>query len=92
MSWTLQLTGRAARDLKRLDKAQAGLIVRALRKLLDELNHPELPALSDVKKMQGSPDHWRLRVGDYRVVFRKEADTLVLLVLYTGHRREVYQR
>lgn len=46
---------------------------------------------SDVKRMQGSTNEWRLRVGDYRVIFEPDGGALVLLVLRAGHRREIYR-
>lgn len=41
-----------------------------------------------VERMQGS-DFYRLRVGDYRVIF--SADGLVLTIIKVGHRREIYR-
>jgi mRNA interferase RelE/StbE len=37
-------------------------------------------------------DVWRLRIGDYRILYRIEDDRLVVLVIRIGHRREVYRR
>lgn len=41
--------------------------------------------------MQGATNAWRLRVGDYRVIFEPDGSTLVVLVLRSGHRREIYR-
>jgi len=43
------------------------------------------------KKLSGKHDIWRLRVGDYRVLYTIERCKLVILVLKVGHRREVYR-
>ena len=37
-------------------------------------------------------DGWRVRIGDYRVIYRIEDEVLVVVVVTVGHRREVYQR
>ena len=41
--------------------------------------------------MHGSEGYYRLRVGDYRVVYGIEDDVLLVLVVRIGHRREVYR-
>lgn len=40
----------------------------------------------------GHEGTWRLRVGDYRVLYRIEDDRLLVLVIRLGHRREVYRK
>jgi mRNA interferase RelE/StbE len=40
----------------------------------------------------GEHGRWRVRVGDYRVVYAIEDDRLIVLVLRVAHRREVYDR
>ena len=73
---------------------------RALAKLPDELRHriaPKIDALSTdprpagVEKLAGV-QAWRIRVGDYRIVYSIEDRVLVVLVLHVGNRREVYKR
>ncbi|CAG0971771.1 hypothetical protein MYXO_01344 [Myxococcaceae bacterium] len=41
--------------------------------------------------MHGGGGYYRLRVGDYRVVYAIEDDVLLVLVVRIGHRREVYR-
>ena len=43
--------------------------------------------------LTGSPDAriWRIRVGEYRVLYEVRDDELVVLVIGIGHRREVYR-
>jgi mRNA interferase RelE/StbE len=41
--------------------------------------------------LTGRPGWYRVRVGDYRIVYTVRDDVLVLLVLAVGHRREVYR-
>lgn len=91
MGWTVQITKPAARDLRKLDKPAAAAIAKALHQLANEYDQAGRPVQSDVKRMQGSADEWRLRVGVYRVIFRLDAGALVVLVLRAGHRREIYR-
>ena len=49
------------------------------------------PRPPGVKKLQGEEGIWRLRVGDYRVLYTIQHQELVILVLKIGHRREVYR-
>jgi mRNA interferase RelE/StbE len=42
-------------------------------------------------KLQGEDDLYRIRVGDYRVVYTIRDEELIVLVLRVGHRRDVYR-
>jgi mRNA interferase RelE/StbE len=46
---------------------------------------------SNVKKLAGYDDRYRLRVGDYRVIYEVIDGQLVVLVVGVGHRREIYR-
>ncbi len=46
----------------------------------------------DIKKMKWyKEDTYRLRVGDYRVIYRKKDDVLMILVLEIWHRKDIYE-
>ncbi len=74
--------------------------VRALRKLDPQVRHrlqgaiallaqdPRPPA---ARALQGRPG-FRIRVGDYRIVYTVADDVLLVVVVALGHRREVYDR
>ncbi len=84
MSWELVVTGPARKSLERLPAEVRGRILKALK----------LAALSEieqgnVKRMQGTAVLYRLRVGDYRVIFEVALGQLV--VKRIAHRREVYR-
>lgn len=42
-------------------------------------------------KLTGSADLFRIRVGDYRIVYQIQDNLLVVLVIEIGHRREIYR-
>jgi mRNA interferase RelE/StbE len=48
------------------------------------------PRPADVKKLKGRPA-WRVRVGDYRMIYEIHDRELVVIVITIGHRREVYR-
>jgi len=45
-----------------------------------------------VKKLEGDEELYRVRVGDYRIVYQIQKRLLVVLVVTIGRRREVYRR
>jgi len=61
-----------------------------LRDAIDALAQEARPA--GCVKLAGSPDLYRIRVGDYRIVYQIKDNELLVLVLSIGHRREVYRR
>jgi mRNA interferase RelE/StbE len=78
------LSRSARKSLDAIPAAIADRIVQRLRSL--ELN----PRPSDVKKLRGR-EGWRIRVGDYRVIYSIHDEELLILVVTLGHRREVYR-
>ena len=47
--------------------------------------------VSDRSRAAGPVNFWRVRVGDYRIVYTIKDDILLVLVLRVGHRREIYR-
>jgi mRNA interferase RelE/StbE len=86
MPFTVSILPVALRQLRALDAT-----VRArIRARIDGLAHDPRP--HGVKSLQGDPGTLRLRVGDYRVLYRVENERLIVLVIAVAHRREVYRR
>lgn len=75
----------AQRALRRLpSEIQNRLVVK-----IDELaTEPRPPSATNVV---GAADTYRIRVGDYRVVYEVQDTVLVVLVIRVGHRRDVYR-
>jgi mRNA interferase RelE/StbE len=84
MTYRIALSPMAARQLRKLD-AQVRRRVQAALDLLAE--QPRPPAAT---RLVGGAGEWRVRTGDYRIVYEIEEDRLLILVLRIGHRREVY--
>jgi len=46
---------------------------------------------NNIKKLKGKyQEYYRLRVGDYRVIYSQENDRLIILIIRIGHRKEIY--
>jgi mRNA interferase RelE/StbE len=72
---------------KELDRLPDDVMKRILARL-DELETNLRPP--DVKKLKGRTA-WRIRVGDYRVIYEIHERELQILVVTIGHRREIYR-
>jgi mRNA interferase RelE/StbE len=72
---------------KELDRLPGDVGKRVMARLRALESNPR-PA--DVKKLKGRPA-WRVRVGDYRIIYEIHDRELVVIVITIGHRREVYR-
>lgn len=88
MKYKVEFSKRALKDLKKLDRHTAALILGWVRKNLEGCENPRLhgKALTADKKGQ-----WRYRVGDYRLLAKIEDEKIIILILNIGHRREIYE-
>jgi mRNA interferase RelE/StbE len=85
VSYRIDVALGAQRQLRKLDPQARRRIQAAIELLAEE---PRPPA---AKMLVNSDGAWRVRVGDYRVIYDIEDDRLVVLVLAAGHRREIYR-
>ncbi|GAA2840663.1 type II toxin-antitoxin system RelE/ParE family toxin [Kitasatospora sp. CM 4170] len=91
MGYVTRFTPHGQRDLLKIPRADALRIMYRLTELQRALDAGDVEAF-DVKPLQGHDARWRLRVGDYRIVYTIEDGRLIVWVLAAGHRREVYRR
>jgi mRNA interferase RelE/StbE len=82
LKYRLAFKPRVRKDLKALPHAQVRRVLDKIEAMADEL-------AGDVKKLTHRTPEYRLRVGDYRVLFEIEGDTIV--VYRVVHRREAYR-
>ena len=85
MTYRVELTRAAARQVKRLPAEVRERILARLEALAED------PRPAGVRKLAGTEDGYRVRVGAYRVLYRVEDDRLVVLVVRVSHRREAYR-
>ena len=84
----IRFTKSAKSDLARLDKAMAQRIIKRIQWLGDHLDDTVLLALNGQRQ-----SFYKLRAGDYRVLYRLEqnAEVTTLVIEFVRHRREVYK-
>jgi mRNA interferase RelE/StbE len=87
VKYAFQWRERAVRQLRAIPQQTAVTILRALTPLGDDPRRPD----ADIKKLAGYADRYRLRVGDYRVIYEIADERLIILVVGVGHRREAYR-
>ncbi|MGV1006291.1 MAG: type II toxin-antitoxin system RelE family toxin [Candidatus Nanopelagicales bacterium] len=86
MSYSVRFAAGARRELGKLDPSVRRRVAGAVELLA--LN----PRPPGAKQLRGGANvRWRVRVGDYRIVYAVEDSELIVLVLRLGHRREVYR-
>ena len=86
MGYTIDLKLAAARDLRKLPEDVRRRIAGRIDALAIE------PTPPGVDPLKGEPDLFRLRAGDYRILYQLDRKARIVLVARIGHRREVYRR
>lgn len=84
-TYKVVLTKSAEKELSKLPSTVISKIVPELQSL------ENLPRPTGCKKLKGFENLWRIRVGDYRVIYSIEDVILVVEVQAIGHRRNVYE-
>jgi len=85
MPYSVELTPNAVRDLGRLDAS----IAQRLRQALYNLENDPRP--HGYRKMAGQKLQYRIRVGDYRIIYECHDDSRQVVVKTIRHRREAYR-
>ena len=84
-SYAVELKPPARKELEALPD---DLLARVVRKL-EALAHTPRPA--GCKKLKGYKDHWRIRIGDWRVVYVLNDAAKMVSVTRIAHRSDVYE-
>ena len=84
-TYEVRLLVTARRQLLGIPVRIRSRIAVAIRALADDPRPP------GCKKLAGSSDYFRIRVGDYRVLYEVRDRDILVLVIKIGHRREVYR-
>ena len=87
MKYAFRWRERAVKQLRAIPQPAVLTILRAMAPLGDDPRRPDV----NVKKLAGYEDRYRLRVGDYRVIYEIMDEQLVILAVGVGHRREIYR-
>lgn len=84
MTYQIEFTKQAAKQFKALPDLEQQRISPKIDALAIE------PRTVGAVKLVGSDDLYRIRVGDYRIIYNIQDDLLLILVVKIGHRRDVY--
>jgi mRNA interferase RelE/StbE len=85
LSYQVLIERRALKELATLPPNMAGRIGAAIDQLRTQ------PRPHNAKKLAGSRDQWRARVGDYRVLYEINDRAREVRIFAIGHRREIYR-
>ncbi|NUN68248.1 MAG: type II toxin-antitoxin system RelE/ParE family toxin [Bacteroidetes bacterium] len=81
----LLFTRSARKELEQIPDSACERILSAVESLSQH------PFPSGCKKLRGERHLWRIRVGDYRIVYSVLSDQLIIEIIRIRHRKEVYQ-
>ncbi len=84
MKYTIFIERYAQKQVLKLDKKAIPLIKSAIANLSDN------PRPQGYKKLKGE-DAYRIRIGDYRVIYEINDDRIIVTVVSVGHRKDIYK-
>jgi mRNA interferase RelE/StbE len=82
MTYRIEVAPAAVRQLRKLDPPARRRIQAAVELLAQE------PRPAGARKLVSGDHEWRVRTGDYRIVYEIHDQVLLVLVLAVGHRRD----
>lgn len=74
------------KDLRNIDPSQLPRIIKAVESLADN------PFPLQCRKLKGSERDYRIRAGDYRVIYQVDTGTKVVIIYRVRHRKEAYNK
>ncbi len=89
MKYKVVFSEKSKKQLKKLDRHTAALIIGWLEKNIENCENPRIHGKGLVENRSGQ---WRYRIGDYRIICEINDEEVVVLVLEVGHRKEVYNK
>jgi len=85
-SYRIEFKRSAERDIRRIHPALISRILERVEVLGDD------PSPRQSLKLSGTEATYRLRIGDYRVIYSVDTETETIVVYYIRHRREAYRQ
>ena len=84
--YKIEITASAEKSLKKIPKIDLIKVIKVIQKLSID---PKPPGS---RKLAGEDDVFRVRQGNYRIIYEVEGKKLLILVLKIGHRKEIYNK
>ena len=85
-SFKIDLRGSSEHDLKKIDRQYIPRILEAIESLAEN------PFPGQSKKLKDSESSYRLRVGDYRVIYQVDQEKKTIVIYHIRHRKDAYKR
>lgn len=85
MTYRLEYSKKFIKSLSKFDKQTSKQIIQSIDKFLNDFES------ANVKKLKTYENTYRIRSGDYRIIFEKYDETLVIIFIDVKHRKEVYR-
>ena len=82
MQYKIEFDKRAIKFISKQPKPQRERLFKAIS---------ILPLSGDIKAMQGYPGYFKLRVGDYRVIYTVDNNVLIVRIIEVGNRGDIYK-
>lgn len=86
MNYKVEISKRVSKEILSLPKSAANRIMSAAMELGDD------PRPSGSTKMKGTENEYRIRVGDYRVVYEVNDDENTVTLISCKHRKDIYRK
>ena len=83
--YRIEWTRSAAKELRKLPRQMIPKIVAAVDNLTSN------PYPQGVRKLVGTENSYRIRVGDYRILYNIIENRLIVEIIRVGHRKDVYK-
>lgn len=89
MKYSVRIEKQVAKELKKMDRYQSHKIVEWIKKNLVGCENPYIFG----KPLKGNfSELWRYRIGAYRIIAEINNDTVTIIIVDIGHRKEVYEK
>ncbi len=86
MTYEVRLAPAAVRQLRKLDPPGRRRVQAAIDLLAEDPRPP------GARQLVGGAGEWRVRTGDFRIIYDIRDGELLVLIVKVGHRRDVYER
>ena len=86
VSYKIVWKGSSEHDLRKIDRQYISRILKAIESLADD------PFPVQSRKLKDSESSYRLRIGDYRVIYQVDSQSKILTIYHVRHRKDAYKR
>ncbi|MCA0388676.1 MAG: type II toxin-antitoxin system RelE/ParE family toxin [Bacteroidetes bacterium] len=83
--YTLEFKSSVEKDFRKIPKTQQVKIWKEIQKLKDD------PRPKNSRKLAGTESDYRIRIGDYRVVYQIVDDSKLVVIFTAAHRKDIYR-